>query len=182
MYVVALVNDFMKNIGNAPEEINKEQYAAEARFCRALAYYALMDLFARPPFITENNYSLAPTQLSRAELFNWIELELTGIYNSLPDKPVYGCAGKAAVDALLARMYLNAEVYTGTPRYKDCIIRCNNIITSQNYQLAENYAELFMADNGENPTANREIIYPVCFDGVSAQSYRSNHFGISFQQ
>lgn len=171
MYVVALVNDFMKNIGNAPEGINKEQYAAEARFCRALAYYALMDLFARPPFITENNYSLAPAQLSRTELFNWIESELTGIYNSLPDKPVYGYAGKSAVDALLARMYLNAEVYTGTSRYKDCIIRCNNIISSQNYQLAENYAELFMADNGENPKANREIIYPVCFDGISAQSY-----------
>ena len=63
MYIVALVKDFMTNIGNAPAEINKEQYAAEARFCRALAYYALMDLFACPPFITEENYSLSPSQL-----------------------------------------------------------------------------------------------------------------------
>ncbi len=170
MYIVALVNDFMKNIGNAPTEINQAQYAAEARFCRALAYYSLMDLFGRPPFITESNYSLTPTQLSRAELFNWIESELIAIYDALPMKADYGHAGKAAVDALLSRMYLNAEVYTGTERYTDCITRCNNVINA-GYSLADNYAELFMADNGENPAANKEIIFPIMADGETAQSY-----------
>ena len=170
MYIVALVNDFMKNIGNAPTEINQAQYAAEARFCRALAYYSLMDLFGRPPFITESDYSLAPAQLSRAELFNWIESELIAIYDALPMKADYGHAGKAAVDALLSRMYLNAEVYTGTERYTDCITRCNNVINA-GYSLADNYAELFMADNGENPAANKEIIFPIMADGETAQSY-----------
>lgn len=170
MYIVALVNDFMKNIGNAPAEINKEQYAAEARFCRALAYYALMDLFACPPFITEENYSLSPSQLSRSDLFDWIESELTSIYDALPEKPEYGRAGKAAVDALLSRMYLNAEVYTGTQRYTDCITRCKNII-SAGYSLADNYDELFMADNGENANANKEIIFPITADGEKTQSY-----------
>lgn len=170
MYIVALVNDFMKNIGNAPAEINKEQYAAEARFCRALAYYALMDLFACPPFITEDNYSLAPSQLSRVDLFNWIESELTAIYDALPANPEYGHAGKYAVDALLSRMYLNAEVYTGTQRYTDCITRCKNVIAA-GYSLADNYAELFMADNGENPNASKEIIFPVTADGETTQSY-----------
>lgn len=171
MYIVALVNDFMKNIGNAPAEIPQAQYAAEARFCRALAYYSLMDLFGRPPFITEENYSLNPGQLAtRADYFNWIESELTTIYNDLPVKAEYGRAGQAAVDALLSRMYLNAEVYTGTPRYDDCIARCNNIFNA-GYDLADNYAELFMADNGENPNANKEIIFPVCADGETAQSY-----------
>ena len=131
MYIVALVNDFMKNIGNAPSEINQAQYAAEARFCRALAYYSLMDLFGRPPFITEDNYSLNPGQLeTRADYFNWIESELLDIYDDLPTQAEYGHAGKAAVDALLSRMYLNAEVYTGTPRYDDCITRCNNVINA----------------------------------------------------
>lgn len=170
MYIVALVNDFMKNIGNAPEGVNKEQYAAEARFCRALAYYALMDLFACPPFITEENYSLSPSQLSRTDLFNWIESELIAIYDALPAQPEYGHAGKSAVDALLSRMYLNAEVYTGTQRYTDCITRCKNVI-SAGYSLADNYAELFMADNGENANANKEIIFPITADGETTQSY-----------
>jgi hypothetical protein len=67
-------------------------------------------------------------------------------------------------------MYLNAEVYTGIPRYTDCISVCKQIIAS-GYQLADNYAELFMADNGQNPLANCEIIFPVCFDGNTTQSY-----------
>lgn len=170
MYIVALVNEFMKNIGNAPAEINQAQYAAEARFCRALAYYALMDLFARPPFITEENYSLAPSQLSRVDLFNWIEGELLAIHDALPVNPEYGRAGQAAVDALLSRMYLNAEVYTGTARYTDCITRCKKVMEA-GYQLSEDYDVLFMADNGENPEARKEIIFPVMADGETAQSY-----------
>ena len=170
MYIVGLVNEFLKNIGNAPAGIDQTQYAAEARFCRALAYYTLMDLFGRPPFITEENYSIAPLQLTRAELFDWIEGELLDIYDALPARAEYGRAGQAAVDALLSRMYLNAEVYAGTPRYDDCIARCNNVLNA-GYSLADNYAELFMADNGENANANKEIIFPVCADGETTQSY-----------
>ena len=148
MFIVALSNEFLKNIPNAPSEVNKEQFAAEARFCRALAYYTLLDLFGIPPFITEQNYSINPSQLERPALFNWIESELLDIKDSLPAprQGEYGRADQAAVDALLARMYLNAEVYTGTARYTVCLSACNRII-SGGYQLAENYAQLFMADN-----------------------------------
>ena len=65
MFIVALANEYLKNIPHAPDEVNKEQFTAEARFCRALAYYTLMDLFGRPPFITEQNYSINPSQLER---------------------------------------------------------------------------------------------------------------------
>ena len=172
MFIVALANEFLKNIPNAPEEVNKSRMAAEARFCRSLAYYILMDMFGIPPFITEENWSIAPSQLSRTELFTWIENELTSIRESLPiaRQGEYGRADQAAVDALLARMYLNATTYIGMERYTDCIAACNRVIAS-GYQLADNYAELFMADNGENPRANKEIIFPVLFDGQTTQSY-----------
>ena len=119
MFIVALTNEFLKNIPNAPAEINQAQYTAEARFCRALAYYTLLDAFGIPPFITEQNYSLNPAQLSRPELFGWIENELNEIKSNLPAarQGEYGRADQGAVDALLARMYLNAVVYTGTERY-----------------------------------------------------------------
>lgn len=61
----------------------------------------------------------------------------------------FGRADQYCVDFLLARMYLNAEVYTGTARYTDCITCCNQILGGNAYSLADNYAELFMADNGE---------------------------------
>ena len=172
MFIVALTNEFLKNIPHAPDEVNKEQFSAEARFCRALAYYTLMDMFGIPPFITEQNYSVNPTQMERPDLFEWIESELLAIKQALPParQGEYGRADQAVVDALLARMYLNAEVYTGTARYSDCISACNRIIR-EGYALAENYAQLFMADNGQNPLANCEIIFPICFDGSTTQSY-----------
>ncbi len=172
MFIVSLVNEFMRNIPNAPSEINQTQYAAEARFCRALAYYVLMDQFGRPPFITEDNYSLDPGQLERAELFNWIESELNEIVSALPAarQGIYGRADQGAVYALLARMYLNAEVYTGQARYTECITACNRVIAG-GYQLATEYANLFKADNGQNTNTNREIIFPVCFDGVATMTW-----------
>lgn len=172
MYIVALTNEYLKNIPQAPDDVDKNAFAAEARFCRALAYYTLMDLFGIPPFITENNYSEHPAPLSRNELFIWIESELQEIRSLLPThtQQVYGRAHQEAVDALLARMYINAQVYTGTPRYTECIDACKRIINS-GYRLASDYAELFMADNGQNARANVEIIFPVCFDGEVTQSY-----------
>ena len=172
MFVVALANEFLRNIPNAPEEVDKNRYAAEARFCRALAYYTLMDMFGIPPFITEDNWSITPSQLPRAELFTWIEGELNGIRKALPvaRQGEYGRADQATVDALLARMYLNAPIYIGIERYTDCVAACNRVIAS-GYQLADNYAELFMADNGENPRARQEIIFPILFDGQTTQSY-----------
>ncbi len=172
MFIVALVNDFLKNIDKAPEPINKAEYSAESRFCRALAYYTLMDLYANPPFITEKNYSLSPSQLPRKELFDWIESELLEIKGALPVKSrEYGRADQSAVNALLARMYLNAEVYTDEAHYTEAIAACKEIIATGNYSLADNYQELFMANNGENSAANKEIIFPIMFDGISTQSY-----------
>lgn len=172
MYVVSIVNDFLNQLPNAPEGVDRERYEAEARFCRALAYYVLMDSFGNPPFVTEESTSSLPEQIKRADLFDWIEGELTAIKPSLPEMTdEYGRADQHCVDFLLARMYLNAEVYAGTNRYTDCISACNNILGSGDYDLADDYAELFMADNGENADARKEVIFPVIADGNTTQSY-----------
>lgn len=171
MYIVSLVNEFMKNIPNAPAEIDKQSYEAQARFHRAFAYYVLLDMFAIPPFITEQNYSIEPGQKTRTELFEWIEGELNSIKDNLPEaRSEYGRVDKGVVYSLLARMYLNAEVYTGTERWNDCVKACNQVI-SYGYELALEYKHLFMADNGENDDTRKEIIFPIIFDGNKTQSY-----------
>ena len=103
MFIVALTNEYLKNIPNAPAEVDQTLYAAEARFCRALAYYTLLDMFGIPPFITEKNWSITPAQLPREELFTWIESELLAVRESLPAgrQGEYGRADQAVVDALL---------------------------------------------------------------------------------
>lgn len=171
MLSVSLANEFLKNVENAPAEVDKQSYAAQARFNRALAYFVLMDMFGQPPFITEANYSLEPAPLSRKELFNWIESELLAIKNALPaSRTAYGRAEGSVADFLLARMYLNAKVYTGEERYADCLQACKNVIAA-GYTLATNYDDLFKADNGENPDTRKEIIFPIIFDGDVTQSW-----------
>ncbi len=79
---------------------------------------------------------------------------------------------------LLSRMYLNAEVYTGTAKWGEAITYANKVIGS-GYELADNYADLFMADNDENEDAMKEIILPLRLDGANARSYGGAQFAIA---
>lgn len=175
MYIVALANDFLKNLPNAPQGIDQNSYRAQARFCRALAYYTLMDTFGNPPFITEDNYSVSPAQIGRDGLFNWLDGELNELAssNALPGRATgadYGRASQGAAWALLARMYLNAEVYTGTARYTDCMNACQKVM-DLGYGLADQYSALFSGDNTTNPDATQEIIFPIILDGDATQTW-----------
>lgn len=183
MYIVAVANDYLKQAeestarGRGLDETAVQAvigYRNEARFMRALAYYMLMDTFGRPPFITEQNHSTKPTQISRADLFNWIEGEIKEVLPALPaSRSIYGRADQATANALLSRMYLNAEVYIGTPKYTECITASKAVI-SAGYTLTEKYKNLFVADN--NVAAAGEIIFPICYDGAKTQTFGGTTF------
>src|SRR5206468_12935252 len=131
-----------------------------ARFLRAYQYWVLMDLFANPPFVTENSPigKSYPEQTDRATLFNYVESELKAIDGSLlkAHSGIYGRADQAADWALLARLYLNAEVYLGSGkgRYSDAATYASKVIGA-GYSLATDYKKLFLADNDQN---NPEVI------------------------
>ena len=150
-------------------------YRAEARFHRALFFYLLMDLYGNPPFPTpENIMGEAPRQIQRAELFRWIETEcnelLTG--SDMPAKGAvpYPRPTKGSVQALLARMYLNAEVYTGTAMWQQAKDAAEAVI-GMGYVLHPVYQELFMQDNTESGAAANEFIFGVEYDRDHAQSW-----------
>ncbi len=151
---------------------------AEVRFLRALSYYHALDLFGNVPFVTEadNVGAFLPAQITRTNLFNYIETELKAIETELKDarSNEYGRADKAAAWALLSRLYLNAEVYTGTSRYTDCITYCNKITAVSGYSLINNYKNLFLADN--NVTSASEFIFAVNFDGIKARTWGGTTF------
>jgi hypothetical protein len=148
-------------------------FRAEARFLRALSYYHAMDLFGNVPFVTENDPigSFLPSQISRANLFNYIESELKAIETLLKTARTneYGRADAAAAWALLSKLYLNAEVYTGGAKYNDAATYCNKITAVAGYSLVSNYKHLFLADN--NTTSGSEFIFAVNFDGNKTRTW-----------
>ena len=70
-------------------------------------------------------------------------------------------------DLDLAKMYLNAEVYTSNPKWTECIDYCNKVINEGGFSLDDSYSHIFMADNNTSP----EIIFPICFDGKYTQTW-----------
>jgi hypothetical protein len=160
--------------GNDAAEIKKSR--AEVRFLRAFNYWVMLDLFGKSTFITEQDEvgTSLPRQINRPELFKYIEDELKAIDGELaPAKTIeYGRVDQAAAWALLARMYLNANVYTGTPRYTDAITYAKKVIGA-GYVLKSGYAKLFMADNDKQKD---EFIFAINCDGRRTQAYGNTTF------
>ncbi|HEX8243291.1 MAG TPA: RagB/SusD family nutrient uptake outer membrane protein, partial [Longimicrobium sp.] len=147
------------------------QYRAEARFLRALSYWHGLDLFGNIPLVTEDFQigATPPKQSTRAEVFNYVVGELNAIRGELPAAGAgeYGRADRGAVDMLLAKLYLNAAVYTGTPRYADAMTAVQNVIGSSAYTLDPSYRHLFLADNN----TSHELIFAVPFDGRRTRTW-----------
>ncbi len=165
-YNISLCNEFLRNCTESKTsafgEENKskmERYRAEARFMRALFYYHALDLFRYIPFVTENDPvgSYTPPRYTPAQTFEYIESELKDCVNNMADRSScpYGEASQGAAYTLLARLYLNAETYTGEAKYTECIDACNKVI-AMGYSLNDNYKQLFNADNYKR---TNEIIF-----------------------
>ncbi|MGJ8548049.1 RagB/SusD family nutrient uptake outer membrane protein [Winogradskyella wichelsiae] len=172
---VSFTNAFIQNASELPDA-EAQTFIAEARFLRAFAYYNLIDFYANVPLVTEITTDL-PSQNSRTELFDFVESELLEIQDLLLESNEYGRVDKVAAWALLSKLYLNAEVWTGTPRYTDCITYSENVLNSS-YSInttdtngnGNAYDELFLADNNTNGAQN-EFILVLNFDGIQSQTF-----------
>ncbi len=186
MFQITLANDFINQASDGKlssrgitgaDATNIAAFRNEARFLRAYQYWVLMDLYGNPPFADENYVigSVAlPAQIKRADLFAYIEKELKDLENLLPNAKTneYGRADKAAAWALLARLYLNAQVYTGTARWNDAATYSKKVIDA-GYSLIPNYGNLMLADNQKNTS---EFILTINYDGAKTQSYGGTTF------
>ena len=152
-------------------------FRAEARFLRALSYWHALDLFGNVPFVTEEDKVgfFFPEQINQSGLFSYLESELKSIENSLLDAGAspefYGRANKAAAWTLLAKLYLNAEVYIGEEKYTESLTYCNKVIDG-GYSLTPDYEHLFLADNDNL----NEVIFSVNFDGAGTKTWGGTTF------
>ena len=163
---------------------------AEVRFLRAFYYYLAMDAFGNIPFTTVVSSDKAG-QYSRAQMFSFVESELKEVEPLLNEPRVkkdsdegYGRADKAAAWLLLSRLYLNAEVYTGTAHWTEAASYAKKVMDSA-YGLNRSgsngysaYQLLFMADNGET-SATQEAILPLLQDGLTTTSWGTTLFLIA---
>lgn len=122
---------------------------AEARALRAFNFFLLTDVFGNIQAFTEDVLlgTVVVPQLDRADVFSFIETELVAIIPLLKSDASSGRMTKTVAQMILAKLYLNAEVYTGTPQWAACRDVCESIITSGNYQLVDDYFDLFATNN-----------------------------------
>ena len=163
---------------------------AEIRFIRALNYFFLMDGWGNVPFVTAIS-SDKPVQYSRQQVFEFVESELLEIEPQLNAAAAkkstdagYGRVDKAACWLLLARLYLNAEVYTGSAQWQKAADYARKVMDSS-YKLNTTgagkwsaYQMLFMGDNGETSAAY-EAVFPILQDGVRTTSWGTSLFLIA---
>ena len=181
---IALANEFLLQTTDSKLDARGQSgikgeiagYRAEARFHRAMFFYVLMDEFGNPPFpMPENIGGDDPSRITRADLFKWLETELLDLGSDNSAMPAKGAVPyprptKGSVWALLSRMYLNAEVYTGTARWQDAKDAAQKVI-EMGYTLAPKYSDMFRQDNTENGSAEKEFIFAIAYDRVSTQSW-----------
>ncbi len=191
MFTVTIANEYLKqttteklDIRGTSDELRADiqGYRAEVRALRALIWSYGLDLFGNMPFVTEADpigYFL-PEQISRADLFNYVESELLALSSdpnlAAPKTNEYGRVDQGLMWGLLSRLYLNAEVYTGTPRYQDAMTWSEKVISAGVYDLSPSYAELFMGDNTTNASAAIEIIH----FGQSNYEFTQNYAGAGY--
>ena len=175
MIGITKTNTALQYLSKLKQTEEVKQYTTEARFIRALCMYHLTDCFGRFPMreYYETDYSQKPTILERTEAIERIEQELKEIIPLLQEKGdvPYGRITRAAAQMLLAKLYLNNQVYTGTApefgdgtaKWNETISLCDDIINSNRYILADDYWKLYQAFN-EDYSDKTETILPIIYN------------------
>lgn len=138
-------------------EDEKEFVKAEIRGVRAYYYYLLLDWFGNVPLSTSYTETEIPANSTRAQVYAFVESELLAITDLLQPQAEYGRFTRSVANTLLARLYINSEVYIQTARWQDCIDACNRV---SGYKLTDRVLDNFIQEN----QFSGEIIFAIPYD------------------
>lgn len=150
-----------------PKGVTKASLVGEMRAARAFYYWLICDNYGDAPLDSSMSTELVPAT-PRKDLYHFIVSELTEAIPDLSEENntlMYGRFNKWAAKALLANVYLNAQVYAGEDKWADCITQCNDIIGSGKYAPEGNFSDIFKADNEHSV----ETIFAIPFDQNKGQ-------------
>lgn len=176
---IGLCNNLIAQLENNDlklDDATNNAAKAEVRAIRAYYYSVIVDNWGDAPFVAEVTADL-PEITPRKTIYDFVVSELVAAIPALSENvggAQYGTFNKWAAKALLAKMYLNAGVYTGTPAWSEALAQCNDIIGSNKFQLSPNYKDNFVNDQA-TIVNNKEIIFTIPFD-TSLASYSMYFF------
>ncbi|MCL3782658.1 RagB/SusD family nutrient uptake outer membrane protein [Prolixibacteraceae bacterium JC049] len=156
-----------------PASENVESLIAEIKVMRALYHWFLMDNFGDTPYLDQVTQEL-PAVTPREQIYENIVADITASMDKLSaenDLKHYARMNKWGAKALLANIYLNAEVYTGQSQWEKCMALCNEIIAANKYQLQPDYKDCFDFDN-DNSVEN---IFVIAYDELNGGGLWINH-------
>ena len=135
---------------------------AQMRFVRATLYYILLDAFRNVPLETTRDVptGYVPKQATAQDIYDFCVNELQAIKDDLGTEKTFGWGNRYAADMVLAKLYLNKNVYlgtSGTDGYTAALAEVNDIINNGGYSLAPNYLDNHKQDISESP----EIIFAI---------------------
>lgn len=150
-------------------ESEKLAYLAELKANRAYYYFNALNLWGNVPIVKNVGEPQYPANNTKQEVFNFVESELLSVINDLPlmTKANSGRLTKAAAYAILADLYLNAEVFTGTPRWDDCITYCNKLMNGEGGSqlgVMKLDADILTPFSNTNTVSSYENIFVMSYD------------------
>jgi hypothetical protein len=158
-------------------EEGKKIAKAEIRGIRAYYYYLLLDWFGNVPIVTSFIDPEVPTNSPRADVYEFVETELLDIRDYLQPGISYSRFTQNVCNTLLARLYLNSEVFIGTPRWQDCLDACDLV---DGYRLMGRTLDNFITNNEKST----EIVWAIPYDHtkgtlgnyLNSLTYHYNHW------
>lgn len=193
---IAVCNDFIRlsrslgdygiSTGNGENQVSQadlDQFVLEARALRDLSYFYIIDLFGNAAYAWDTQLTgEEPPYIKREDLFKTVTEDLEDVLANFNESGVYGRIGKDAVEALLAKFYLNAEVWTGTAEWQKCWDHCQAVINRhkgggfEGSGLAMDYLSVFCGNNdmfapGGSLKEQNEILWniPYAYQGTITQ-------------
>ncbi len=158
---IGTVNNLLVTFGE------NEFVKAELEALRALIYWWLLDAYGNVPIITEETTSSSPPTNTRQEVFNFVESSLVNNLDLLSTDLTFGRVNFYVAQTILAKLYLNAEVYTGTPRWQDAVDACQEVIDGGLYSLEPVFFSNFATRNN----GSMENIFVLNYDEDNAQGF-----------
>jgi hypothetical protein len=171
--VIGTTNQTIFTLNSAPDGAAKQTTLAELKTVRALSFFLLMDCYGNVPIDTVYGNTTLHTNTPRAQVFSFVETELKAALpylNRVSGQAQYGRPNAYTAFSILAKMYLNAAVYTGTSRNDDCIAACDSVINSGLYSLEPmgTYLQMFYPTNGPG---QKEFIFAIPYDPSTTNGY-----------
>ncbi len=175
--MVGISNQIMYILGTAPEGAAKNQALAEMRTMRAFAFFLMMDMWGNIPLDTVYGSKELRTNTPRAQVFSFIESELKSALPFLTTQgggAMYGKPNRYVAYSLLAKMYMNAQVYSGTARWNDAIAACDSVInagggTLYAFEPRASYLQMFYPNNGPS---QKEFIMVIPYDAATSGGWQ----------